>query len=253
MEDAQKKINIYVEDGNEIHIREGKLPDITKPRSIDISGTIKTPADYFAHHKDDDSDSEQHINLKTAVVLADFTGRKIKLMVNPKDTQGKANDIVGELKEHSDLADSKVYYGGKEEPKTMNRKEFIKHIKFNNRFFIVGSETITNLLTSITKLQGRIDQSITQNSDTRGNAEERLEVAVKTEGVPEKIDMCFHLFEGFEKVKFTANICIEVTNGCLGFYLESPELATMIKEQSKTIIEAEIGRLTGLCIARIGG
>lgn len=214
-----KNVEVKVETSEkEIIVREGAAANVYDPETVSVSGTIHAPADFAEKRK---SKIEP---LKTNVV-ADYTKKTIVLTVN-EDSKFKTT-ITGTLDDFPELKDMSI--NGK---KTFSHRELLDLIKFKGSYF-KNKEQHVKLLTDLKNFDAKVNQEFQNANDFKGAQATKRIVDIKT-NIGLEFILAIPVFTGGEVISFMVDICVDINNGGVIFWLESVELHDL---QTKTIEE----------------
>ena len=240
---SEVKLNVATIDGNQLIIREGKAPDmlpIREPQKIVIAGDIKTVANFLKVRKTDAS-GLQVVDKTKSVVTIDKKEMTLVLQLDPENFYGAV--ISGKL----ELSDEVKVFGINTD-KTYNRQELARLIKFNRNYFN-DKDIHAKVLSSIMKVRVKTEQELKAENDNRGN---------KAVGFEQKVDagadlakefvLLIPVFKGFDPVAIIVEVCIDVSDSTLHFWLESPELMEMIQSSRDQIFADQLTDCTDMVV-----
>jgi hypothetical protein len=217
----------------ELIVREGQAEIIREPLKVELSGTIKAPGDFFANRKEDLKENECH-------VVYSKTDGKIVLTTDEGNYYGSR--VTGSLRKNPDLVAFGINSG-----KMWSIKDLMQKLKMSRAFFPDKDECL-NIVTNLSKSKIKVDTILEQETSNSGSSKNNIEVSVKSE-----FNLFFGLelpvFVGFDKKKFKTEICLNVRDKAVEFWLESVELEEILQSEMESIMNAEIKKFGNvICI-----
>lgn len=220
--------------GNEITIREGEALPAKEPVKIQFSGDISTVRNYLNIRN-----SQDEIDIKKAVVVSDKLNRTIKLFLDPANAYG--GEITGSLELSDEIKPFAI-----NQSKTFNREELVKLLRFNKIWFS-DADKYDTLLKQLMAFQANANMSVADAKDQRGNRSNAFNKTVNTD-LPTDFILTIPIFKGKEPVTFRVELCYDVTEGSVKFWLESVELHEVIQRQVNDIFSIELKAAEGFVI-----
>lgn len=220
------KTEELIRDGvKEVIIREGEALKLHEPRTVDVSGTIGSPAEYLVKRKSE-------INAFKSHVLFSYAGMYIVFNVN-EDSHYQTT-IKGKTAINPDLQKFGINNGNK----TWTKNELKQFLKMNRAFF-KDIDSNMKIVTNLEKFSASVQTQIDDHKDDRGNKKNNTEIKVDS-----NLDLNFVLempiFTGQPKSKFQVEICFDVRDNAITIWLESPELQESILKQTVELIDANV-------------
>lgn len=213
MEEIKVNIQGVTVENNELVIRTGEALDQKEPLKYAVSGTVGSLEDYLLKRK-------ELLNPDVLVIEMNEDTRAITVRRDPNDPL--ADTITGKIEENPALAKF-----GINTDKKFSREALAKLIKFNRVYF--ENNAFTSLLVQVNDFTAKIEASMNQASDNRGNKTNNYQRQVMSD-----IDMNFKLtmpiFKGGEHKSFFVDIAFDVSDNGVLFWLESVELAELKAE-----------------------
>lgn len=220
------KVKVDNTDGKLI-ILEGKAQDplpLKEPKIININGDIHSIGNFINSRSD--GFSLQQIDRNKSVITVDKDARTIVLQLDPENYYGAT--VTAKLEQSKDLAQFGINTTAR-----YNRKQLLDLIRFNRLFFEDKTEH-AKVIAGLQKLRIKSETEIQQEKDNHGNKRNLLDVkTVDDNGLVKEFTLTVPLFKGFGAQKITVEICFEVVNGDVSFWLESVGL----KEASEAAID----------------
>lgn len=221
------KLQLPTIEGNELIVREGAATDplpVKEPLIIKISGDIHSVSNFIKIREA--GYSSQEIDKNKAIVVVDKDARTIVLQLDPENYYGAT--ITGKLEQSKDLAQFGINTTAR-----YNRKQLLDLIRFNRLFFEDKTQH-AQVIAGLQKLRIKSETEIQQEKDNQGNKRNLLDVkTVDDNGLIKEFILTVPLFKGFPAQKISVEICYEVINGDVSFWLESVGL----KEASEAAID----------------
>ncbi len=242
-----ENLTLKIESANgELILREGKAQDplpLKEPNIINISGDIHSVANFINNRKN--GFSSQAIDKDKAIVSVDKNKRTIVLQLDPENFYGAT--ITGKLEQSDELKQFQISTGSGD-PKYYNRKQLVELLKFNRLFFEDKNEH-ARVMAGLYKLRIKSETEIQQEKDNAGNKRNLLEVkTVDDGGMAKEFTLTLPLFKGFASSKITVEICYDVVNGDVQFWLESVGMKEAMDSRVEGIFEEELKSCEGFVI-----
>lgn len=232
--ETKQSLSVKVENGiKEVVIRNGEAAKIHEPLILGVSGTIKSPAEFWAKRSSLYKAEECHIEFNK------LKG-EIKLILNEKDYFG--GEVKGSIEINPELAEFGI---NKEKMRTT--KEMSQFLKMRKAFFSDADEAV-KIIGNLQKYKAKVETQIDKMDSTRGDKKDNFEVKVDSD-----IDLNFTLkmpiYKGFKDFKFLVEICLDVRDKALTLWLESAELQQIITGTRDEIFSDELKNFESLvCI-----
>lgn len=234
--------NQIVLEGNELTIREGKAADplpLKEPKILAISGDIHSVSNFLRERQS--GHSSQAVDKNKAVVTVDKTARTIMLQLDPENHYGAT--IAGKLELSPELAQF-----GINQEKRYNRQSLVNLLKFN-RFYFEDKNAHAALLQAFYKLRIKSETELQQERDNAGNGKNSVEIkVVEDSGFPRTFVLTVPIFKGFPAQKIEVEICFEVLDGAISFWLESIGLKEVIDSSIDEIFSEELKSCAGFVV-----
>lgn len=227
---------------NELTIREGEaakpLP-LKEPQIINISGDIHSVANFIRDRKT--GHSSQAIDTNKAIVMVNKDGKTITMDLDPENHYGttvKATlETAKELKQFG--INTTTRYG---------RKQLLDLLRFNRLFFEDKNEH-AKIIEGLYKLRIKSQTEIEQESSNQGNKKSLVEVKVIDDGgFTRFFKMTLPLYKGFPAQNIEVEVCYDLLNGDISFWLESIGLKETMEAQIDDIFATELKSCEGFVI-----
>ncbi len=217
----ENKLNITVTDSSNpvvIHLLEGDAPKNSYPVKLDIKGDINAVSDFIEKREGTLKKEKCHIKMdseKFAIIL-----------VIDEDSEF-SGQVKAELLHNPDLLEF-----GINNQKFFTRAEMEKLIRMN-RFYFPDKDDHMKLISDFKSFAAKVNQEIQQAADQRGN---KTQVNVKNvqSDLVDSFVLKIPVFKGGEPNTFRVEICFDITDSSVRFWLESVGLF----EIEKSILES---------------
>lgn len=228
--------------GNELTIREGKAVDplpLKEPKIINLSGDIHTVSAFLLGRLS--GHSSQGVEKDKAIVVVDKVARTIQLFLDPENHYGAS--VLAKLEMSPELAAFRI-----NTDERWDRKRLAQQLKFNGAYFedkILKDAIVAGLY----KLRIKTEKEIQQEQDNAGNRKNSVEVnVIDDNGFERFFTLNIPLFKGFRPEKFQVEICYEVLDNSVSFWLESVGMRDMMIERLDGILADELKNCEGFVI-----
>lgn len=238
------KTQIVLPEGcKDITIRTGvevtPLP-LKEPKSIAIIGDIHTVSNYVAIRRKE-AQGIQELNPKTIVVEVDKTARKIVMLQDPEAHY--STTVTASLQQSDELRQ----FGINTETR-YDRKQLLRLLKFN-RLFFDDKQQYDQVIAGLVKIRFKTQAELSQENDGKGNKVNNDEShTVADDGFKDKFVLSVPLFKGFGPAKIEVEICWEVLNSTISFWLESVGLKEATDSAVDGIFETELDNIRDFVI-----
>lgn len=215
-----------------IHILEGEAPQPINLKAVSVAGRYDAVTNWWKQR-------EKSINKIASHVEVDLDKGTITLFVEPNHPHQIT--VTGSVTLNKHLAKLKI-----ETTQRFTSKELSQLLRTNRILFkdaASHSELLKKLNAFATKAQVEIDQM----DDSRGNAKERIETKLETD-IPQAFTLKSAIVQGGEERDFEVNICMEIRDKGISFWLESTEMSELLLSETKTLLTNEASKLEGIAI-----
>lgn len=198
-------------------IYEGKAPEYRSPLARTFSGDLMAVENYLSTRELDEApDNVTNPGKTKSILLVESAQRKITLHTNPTDPASLT--ITGSAKANPDIQELEI-----NEARTFTRDALIKKLRFYGHLFSNQDEHLA-LLNGLQRFTASTSGKVGADTDNRGNKVLDYQKHVKT-GLPEIVTIFAEPILGADRVTFTVEVCLDVTDaGGAKFWFESPEL-----------------------------
>lgn len=236
-------LKLHIENTNgEIILREGKAADplpIQEPQVIEISGDIHSVANFIKNRQS--GYSLQAIDKNKAIVTVDKHKKTILLQLDPENYYGAS--ILGTLEQSEELKQFGINTTVK-----YNRKQLLDLIRFNRLYFQDRNQH-GQIVLGLSKLRIKSETEIQQEKDNQGNRRNLQDVkTVDDGGMVKEFTLTLPLYKGFTNQNITVEICFDVVNGDVQFWLESVGLKEAMESQIDEIFNKELESCEGFVV-----
>lgn len=208
-----------------IEQRTGELPSPIEITSFEKRTTIEGPT-IFLLHRGSEYDEPY--------VTYDYQNGEIIVETNPGHPH--STTICGRLVKSDPLK----RFGINTDTK-FSRKDLMKVFKFNRRFF-TSLEECGNIVAKLSNLEVKANQEIKKADDERGNIAFKFEQLVSSE-LPESFNLNIPIYVGTRPVEIPVDLRFNVAGSAIEFWLESPELETILEDFSEELIDEQIDQI----------
>jgi hypothetical protein len=227
---------------NELVIREGQaqspLP-LREPNVIAIVGDIHSVANFIKDRAQ--GHNSQSIDKNKAIVLVNKDAKTIILKLDPENYYGAT--ITANLEASKELQEF-----GINTTTRYNRKSLLDKLRFG-RLFFEDKNQHANTLVGLSKLRIKSQTEIEQENNNQGNKRSLVDVkTVDDGGLVKNFNITLPLFKGFSAQKIEVEICYEVVNGDVSFWLESIGLKEAMDGAVDDIFKTELEAAEGFVI-----
>jgi hypothetical protein len=230
-----ENLTLKIENANgELILREGHAQDplpLKEPKIIMIVGDIHSISRFIGSRAT--GFSSQEIDRNKAIVTVDKNEKTILLQLDPENYYGAS--VLAKLEVSKELEQFKINANTR-----YNRKQLLDLIRFNRLYFEDKNEH-ARVIAGLYKLRIKSETEIQQEKDNQGNKRSLHDVkTVDDGGMAKEFTLTIPLFKGFEAQKITVEICFELLNGDVSFWLESIGLKEAADSQIDGIFEEEL-------------
>lgn len=221
------------QNGGEILFRTQEIDKSTKPHDVKVSGSIDSVSRWLISRKDTFNPLESH-------AIANIDERKISLVINETNSNGKRFEIVGKLEE------SKVFQdlGINKSCVSYSPQELANRLKLLRSIFPKGSDHAM-IVSTLRNLKAKINKQLEDADDKRGNVTKSFEQSVES-NMPEQFEICIPLLKGEPARTFFVNVLLEAHVHDIKCYLESVDAAELIDKISEERISKEVEKIEEL-------
>lgn len=224
----QSKVNIHVVPGDTgatatvIHLLEGEAPKAVNLQSVTLKGNIKAVMDFVTARPDG-------IDKAKAWVL--MTADKGTIVLRTDENSPLGTSVEASLQPFPELAQF-----GINKEQFFSLKELEKMVRMQRHWFVDG-DSHTQLLNQLRTFTASVQANLTQQADTRGNKNQAFSKQVTTD-IATNFKLSIPVFKGMAPSSFFVDICYDISDQSVRFWLESVELYQL--QQNLTLSEMDI-------------
>lgn len=245
----QKKVNtektiFNLPDGTkEITILQGEavkpLP-LKEPKSLSYSGDIKAVSAYVAIRKTSAA-GIQALDVSKTTVTVDKNARTIVLNTDPESHYNTT--VTATLSPSEELKQFQI-----NTDKVFDRKALHKLLKFGRGWFADRSD-YDAVISGLVKIRAKTTAELETSNNSKGSRSfiDNAETVI-ADGFIDKFTLSVPLFKGFAPQNIDVEICFEVKDGALSFWLESVGLKQTMDESVDGIFDAELKNVSEFVI-----
>lgn len=217
-----------------ITILQGQAAEVRQINGYSVSGDIRSPYEFFKFHS-----SGQSLQHGRWMLEVDYEQGCIYLN---RDMEMKVEQVVvsGHVKYDRVLENLFINKNKKFRP-----KELADMLKLHRGLFdIDGSITARDVVSKLVKFNANLRTLIANENDDRGNTVHAIEQTLDTE-VPESFTLKWPIVSNDEPSTFSVDICAEVRDKSVSFFLTSVEMEEILREKKKALIDREVKLFDG--------
>jgi hypothetical protein len=241
MENLNLKIE-SLEDQSTLTILQGNAQEplpLKEPKIINITGDIHSVSNFI--NAREAGYSSQEIDENKAIVTVDKYNKTITLQLDPENYYGAT--VTAKLEQSKELEQFGINTNTR-----YNRKQLLDLLRFNRLFFEDKNEH-ARVIAGLYKLRIKSEQEIQQEKDNQGNKRTLHDVkTVDDGGMVREFHLTIPIFKGFSANNITVEICFEVLNGDVSFWLESVGLKEATDSAIDGIFSDELKSCEGFVI-----
>lgn len=208
----------------ELVIREGAAAPVILPNKLELHGDYTAVMEWLRVNK---STLDKH------VAVFSYDSNVMSLDVNTKP-QFEDSIIVSATLRHN----RELEAFGINKEKFYSKKDLEKLVKMN-RFFFKNADENAKLLIALSKLNLKVEALINDEKDKRGNTNQGYSQNV-TSDMPLDFTMSIPIYQGLPNSTFRVEICFDVTDRSIRFWLESVELKELQMDLADQIFKPQI-------------
>lgn len=242
----KENIKLEINPGSdELIIREGRAPDIQQPQQVYINCNLASlinyivERDHFGLSQEEtagDDTNPQIFKPDKTIFLVDLEKLTLTIDVDPQTPTG--TKIIGSLEYNPDFTQF-----GINKNQTFTRDQLIKLIRFNRRFF-QSVEQHETLLKSLSNLDILTSGHLQADSDNRGNKLQSFAKTANAKNVPLDFILNIPIFKGTTPVLIRTEVCFDVSESTVKFWLESFELPEITENLKQKMFDEVLATVT---------
>lgn len=236
--------NLYISEGaTTLTILEGAPPaplPLKEPKSITLDGNIHAISDYVAIRKTT-AKGIQVLNAETIIIEVNKNARTIVMKQDPEAHY--STTITAKLEASKELEQF-----GINKDTRYDRKALHRLLKFGRLYFSDRSQYDT-VVTGLVKIRAKTTAELESSNNGKGSRSS-VDIAdtVMNDGFVDKFTLSVPLFRGFKPTNIEVEICYEVKDGQISFWLESVGLAEATDSAIDGIFETELANVSDYVI-----
>lgn len=208
----------------ELVIREGAAAPVILPKHREWNGDYTSVMEWLRVNK-------STLDKNVVVFTYDSSLMTLDVDTNP---QFDDNIIISATLRHN--RDLEAFGINKE--KFFSKKDLENLVKMN-RYFFKNADENAKLLIALSKLNLKVEALINDEKDKRGNTNQGYSQNV-TSDMPLDFTMNIPVYNGLPKSTFRVEICFDVTDRSIRFWLESVELKELQLDLAEQIFQPQI-------------
>ncbi|MNX72857.1 hypothetical protein D3C86_1042280 [compost metagenome] len=225
-----EEIKLTVENGTkELVILTGSAESVYHEKAIEVqAGSINSAYEYLSK-KVVKAEIIEHSKLE-------FCYDKLYIDLHYDARQRNPDVIQGKLKLHPDLEKFAINSG-----KSYSTFELADFIKMNRHYF-ENKEYAMKLVSELRNFEGKVNRDLEAKTDERGNKRALINQVVES-NIPSGFFLELPVFVGQDKIRLEIEVNINSSFECS---LISPDLKQLIDQESKSILDEQLIKITGL-------
>lgn len=232
-----KEVNVILnENQKELVIRTGAAEVLRDPTKLEISGNIDAPRRFKAVRG-------KEITAEKSLVTVNR--QELRIILTADTTSHFSTVITGEMEINEDLQGFSINAN-----KRFSREDLASFLKLN-RIFFKDRDAHAKLISAIKTLKADVSTSIEQSNDNRGNRANNFDKKVTANDVPLNFVLEMPIFKGDYKKSFVVDVCFDILDARVIFWLESVDMAELIIESRDEIFNNELKAFEGLTIIEL--
>lgn len=224
------KVSVIPGENGQVTIRQGEALPLHEPKILNISGLITAPRDFLNVRK--------HLLNIFACNLRVTVNQKIsKLTLTVGESDHYAGTVTGSL-----VVDESLLEFGINTGKKWSLVELSNFIKMR-RFAFLDTSAAMALVSELRNFKAKVNKEFEKVSDNRGNKNDVLTQVVNT-NIPESFLLRSRIYKNDTPVTFQVDINIVVREAEMECYLESYELAEIMKQRADEAVTAQVMKIS---------
>lgn len=218
MED--KNIHIKFDQEKEVKeliIREGSAAAPNNPIQPIIQGDINAVINFLLYR-------ESTLDKNKAVIYFNEVDGSIILVAEPSNSIGLK--VLAKSEIYPDLQKFCI-----NQEKFFGLRELEKHVRMN-RFHFADKEAHMKFLADLKSFHAKVSSEIQNEADQRGNKNQTFKKVVTSDLAADFV-LRMPLFKGLDDSTFRVEVCYDVTDSAVRFWMESVELMELQKDAIK--------------------
>lgn len=222
----------------ELIIREGNAPEVKHDKSIIINGVLGAPFAFWSGKKGITTDDKIHLQIFNA-------DGKLVIYMGDRDPW-TTHAITGTLSRDKVLESFGINIS-----KMWPVRDFVKFIKAT-KYYFANAEEHRNLVEKLQKWSVKVEKTIQDHNDHKGNVHFVLEQKVKeVDGFVDRFTLNIPIFQGYGKQKFTVEIGFEPKNTTVDLFLISDELFELEISHREKLLADEVAKFSDVLFSKV--
>jgi len=217
------------EDVSELVIRHGDALPQSPPFGVQVSGQIGAPVEFAQKRNPTPSETYATVDRENGV---------IKLICNETYPVESRNIITGSIQFHPHFTELQIDKGKWSDP-----AELGELLRRRRRYFANPDEGL-NLVSALKNFTAKVDKQLEKIEDKSGRRYRSAVEKVIDSNLPQEVKLNMPILRGFENKEFSVEIVLDVRDGGISIWLESPELEVIQEEMISAAIDEQLTRLT---------
>lgn len=213
-----EQVNIYLKDevGGVITLLRGEAPKPINPERKKYQGNIKAVVDYVEGMRK----AGKPVDPQTSLVIFNENDLSITLITDTHLYEHGGVTITAMLEPNPRLQQFGINSSAR-----FTTKELEKLFSFNADMFSKEehANNLAMIIAALRNFNAKVQVEIQESGDKRGNTASNFTKQVQTD-IASSFVMVANVYKGTDYKKFTVDICYQVTDGGVRFWLESTEL-----------------------------
>lgn len=226
---SEEKYQINVGEGTqELVVRHGDALPLETPKGVHISGQIGSPVEFANKRMPDDNNTHVTVNREKGIIT---------LTCN-ESFPGESRDIItGSIQFHPHFTDLQIDSGKWSDP-----AELGELLRRRRRYF-ANSDDGLKLVSALKHFTAKVDKQLEKVEDKGARRYRNAVEKVIESNLPQEITLNMPVLKGFDYNEFKVEIVLDVRDGGISIWLESPELEQLKEGLINTAIEEQLDHL----------
>lgn len=194
-----------------------------------ITGTLTAPRSFI---------DKREIDPKKAVIVINEMLDKSEIHLHSDQDDNYCHEIIGRLELHPLFKELPI-----NNDKTMSIDDFRIWVRKNKYLFASNDEHLA-LTSNLTGFKAKVDRTIADEKDTRGNSNDALQIAVTTD-LKNDFTLMVPVIKSGEKEAIKVDICIMAQGNGVVIWLESNSVKQLLLDKVSISLKTEADYFTG--------
>jgi len=227
MTEERFQFNVTDNDG-EIVIRHGEALPVFNPEGLKVSGQIGSPAEFSSMRNPDPATTHVTVDRKNGVIT---------LTANDNLPHNQQHVITGSIQFHPNFIEFKIDKGKWEDPAALGEL-----FRRRRRYFDNTDEGL-KLVSALKNFSARVDKQLEKIEDKSARRYRSAVEKVIESNLPREVKLSMPVLNGFNDVEFNVEIALDVRDGGISIWLESPELEQLVEGLISSAIDRQLESL----------